>query len=131
MARRPRTAPESIKPTVRVPAGSNKNFTSDTYQNFAASLGLGASNLSSGSTYALNPVTRNHTQLEFMYRGSWLVKVIVDAVAEDMTRERVNVESDMPPDRIDKLEEYMEERLIWQRLNDVIKWSRLSARQPP
>jgi hypothetical protein len=63
--------------------------------------------------------------LENMYRNSWLVKVIVDAVAEDMTRERVNVESDMPPDRIDKLEEYMEERLLWQRLNDVIKWSRL------
>jgi phage-related protein (TIGR01555 family) len=125
MARRPREAPASTKPTVRVPAGSNKNFTSDTYQNFSASLGYGASNLSSGSSYGINPITRNHVMLEFMYRGSWLVKVIVDAVAEDMTRERVNVESDMPPDRIDKLEEFMESLLLWQRLTDTIKWSRL------
>jgi phage-related protein (TIGR01555 family) len=125
MARRPTTAPSSNKPTVRVPAGSNKSFTSDSLQNFAASLGYGASNLSSGSTYAINPVTRNHTQLEFAYRGSWLVKTIVDAVAEDMIREKVNIESDMPPDRMDKLESYMDEMLIWQRLTDTIKWSRL------
>jgi phage-related protein (TIGR01555 family) len=125
MAKRPATAPPSAKQRVRVQAGSNKSFVGDTYQNFSASLGYGASNLASGSAYAPNPITRNHTMLENMYRNSWLPKVIVDAVAEDMTRERVNVESDMPPDRIDKLEEYMEELLLWQRLNDVIKWSRL------
>ena len=106
-------------------AGSDKAFVSDSLQNFAASLGVGASNLSSGATYGLNPITRNHTLLEFGYRGSWLIRTIVDAVAEDMTRERVNVESDMPPDKIDKLESYMEEMLIWGRITDTIKWSRL------
>lgn len=137
MARRPRqvpaspglppaSAPPSIKPTVRVAAGSSKSFaTNDSYQNVAASLGIQTSNLSSGAAYSLNPISRNHTLLEFAYRGSWLVKVIVDAVAEDMTRERVNVESDMPPDQIDKLESYMESMSVWQRLTDTIKWSRL------
>lgn len=101
------------------------SFTRDSFNNFAASLGYGASNLSSGSTYGFNPITRNHTLLEWMYRGSWLVKQVVDSVADDMTREQITIESDMPPDDMDKLTTYMEQKVIWQRLNETIKWSRL------
>ena len=115
------------KPRLRISAGSSAKrwATNDSFQNFAASLGYGTSNMSSGGTYGFNPITRNHTMLEWSYRGSWLVKVVVDAVAEDMTRERIAVESDMPPDELDRLDEYMEEMLIWQRLTETIKWSRL------
>ena len=115
----------ATKPRLRIRAGSNKSFTSDSFQNFSASLGLGASNLSSGSTYGFNPVSRDHTRLEFMYRGSWLVKVIVDAVAEDMTREGIDIQSDMPPDQIDQLVAYMDEMQVWHRVCETIKWARL------
>jgi len=124
MARRPTSAGGGTKPRIRVPAGG-KAWTRDSYQNFAASVGVGAANLSSGGTYGFNPITRNHTQLEYMYRGSWLVKVIVDAPAEDMTRERINIESDMAPDIMDRLDDYMEDLLLWQRLTETLKWSRL------
>lgn len=102
-----------------------KSFVGDSFNNFAASLGYGASNLISGSTYGFNPVTRNHTLLEWAYRGSWLVKQVVDSVADDMTREGVHLESDMPPDDMDALGQYVENLLIWQRMNSAIKWSRL------
>lgn len=125
MARRPASASGGTKPRVRVPAGGAKAWTKDSYQNFAASVGVGAANLTSGGSYGFNPITRNHTQLEFMYRGSWLVKVIVDAPAEDMTRERITIESDMPPDIMDQLDDYMEDLLLWQRLTETLKWSRL------
>lgn len=102
-----------------------KGFTSDSFQNFAASLGYGAQNLSSGGTYGFNPISRNRVLLEWMYRGSWLVKNIVDAVADDMTREGVSLETDMDPDDMSRFERYLDSKTTWQQLNEAIKWSRL------
>jgi uncharacterized protein len=103
----------------------NQSYTSDSFTNFAASLGYGASNVSSGAGYNLNPITRNHTLLEWAYRGSWLVKQVVDAPADDMTREGISIDSDMSPDDIDKMMETWDQLLIWTRINQTIKWGRL------
>lgn len=115
------------KQRYRVSAGSDNPrwSTTDSFQNFAASTGIGASTVASGATYGFNPVTRNHTLCEFSYRGSWIVRTIVDAVAEDMTREQIDIESDMAPDQIDKLVSFMNRNQVWDRLQECIKWSRL------
>ena len=122
---------ETIKPRYRVPAGqspvnSEKAFsTSDSFSNMAAQLGYGAQNLSSDNKYGFSPVTRNRYQLEMMYRSSWIVKQVVDAVSDDMTRAGVSIESDMTPDDMEVFTNYFHEQMIWQRLNSTIKWSRL------
>jgi hypothetical protein len=117
------------KPRVRVKAkGEIRNehqFTTDNFTNFSAQLGYGTQNLSSGSTYGFNPISRNKNLLEWMYRGSWLVKKVVDCPADDMTREGMQIESDMPPDQIDALTNYWTDLQIWQKLNETIKWARL------
>lgn len=117
---------ETTKPRVRVQAGSsNRQLTADSFTNFAGNLGYGTVNLSSGSTYGFNPVSRNHVLVEWMYRGSWLVRKVVDCPAEDMTRQGIHIESDMPPDRIDALTKYWNELMVWQRLCSTVKWARL------
>ena len=58
-----------------------------------------------------------------MARGSY--GTVVDAVAEDMTREQIDIESDMPPDQIDKLVAHMNAQSVWDRLQETIKWARL------
>src|SRR5271163_1863311 len=72
----------------------------DSYQNFIQSVGLGTDNSMSGSTYGFNPITRIRTLLEWIYRGSWLGGVAIDVVADDMTREGVEIISDNDPDEI-------------------------------
>jgi phage-related protein (TIGR01555 family) len=119
---------QAEKPRIRVKAWSAVNgngITADSFQNFAASLGLGTNNLTSQSTYGFNPISRNHTQLEWMYRGSWLVMRIVDLVAEDMTRAGVEYNSILPPDELDELEKYINDLALWQQICLGIKWSRL------
>src|SRR6202034_545059 len=111
--------------TQRRPLRRDNNFTKDSFENFAASLGYGAQNLSSGGTYGFNPISRNHTLLEWMYRGSWLVKNIIDAVADDMTREGITLETDMSPDDMSQFERYLDKKFVWQRINQTIKWARL------
>jgi uncharacterized protein len=115
------------KPRVRVQAGSSSRpaFTADSFQNFAANLGYPTLNVSSNSSYGFNPITRDRNLLEWMYRGSWLVRKVIDCVADDMTREGISIESDMKPDEIDELTQYWTNLQLWQRLNEAIKWSRL------
>lgn len=117
------------KPRVRVAAGDNTGasakFTVDSFQNFAANVGIGANNIASASTYGFNPITRNKNQLEWMYRGSWMVRQIVDSVAEDMTRAGIKFESDLDPDDEHDFTKYLRELLVFDRLQEAIKWGRL------
>lgn len=113
----------TVKPRVRVPAG--RSFTGDSFSNFLANVGIGQNNIASGARYGFYPITRQRLQLDWMYRGSWIVRQIIDAVADDMTRAGVSFTSDMPPDEVDQFHNYLKDLLVWQRLNDAIKWSRL------
>jgi len=93
--------------------------------NVAANLGYNTMNVAAAGTYGFNPLSRNRSLLEWSYRGSWLIRKIVDAPADDMTREGITIEGDMPPDQIDEFMQYWASLQIWQRLNDTLKWSRL------
>jgi phage-related protein (TIGR01555 family) len=117
------------RPRIRVQAGSSSSWegarTSDSVENFAARIGLGAGNLLSQTTYNYQPITRLRQKLEWMYRGSWLVGAAVDVVADDMTRAGIQMNSDTPPDDIEKINTKINELSMWQHLNETIKWSRL------
>lgn len=99
--------------------------TSDSFQNLMARTGIGASNLASGGKYGFNPVTRNRVEMEFVYRGSWIAGMAVDCVAEDMTREGVEILSEIDPDVIENIEREASLLNIWEGLAETIKWSRL------
>jgi hypothetical protein len=110
------------KPRVRVPAWR----TGDSFQNFAARIGLGTQNLQDAATYGFNPITRNRQQLEWMYGGSWIVGKAIDAVAEDMTRAGVEIVSPgAKPEEIERLQTALNDRAVWEAIEENIKWSRL------
>jgi uncharacterized protein len=99
--------------------------THDSFQNFAAGMGVGTDNITSSSTYGFNPVTRNRILLEWIYRGSWLAGVAVDVVADDMTRAGVDFVGEIVPEDEEKINQTATRLNIWGSLASVIKWSRL------
>ena len=110
------------KPRVRVPAWR----VADSYQNLEARLGAGSGNLMDGAQYSLtNLITRMPRNLEYMYRGSWVVGAVVDAIADDMTRAGVDFGSSIAPDVIETMASDIEDLEIWQSVGDVIRWARL------
>jgi phage-related protein (TIGR01555 family) len=114
----------------RAPRNSRGRFTSDrltgdSFQNFVASVGVGTNNIASGGSYGFNPISRNKNLLEWAYRGSWIVRKAVDVPAEDMTRQGVSINDDMPPDRIDGMQAFCARRQVWTRLTQAMKWARL------
>lgn len=104
---------------------STKTPTTDSFANLGARVGFATGNPSDTSTYGFNPISRNHTLLEWMYRGSWLCGVGVDCVADDMTREGVEFTQAIDAKAAEKLQAAIRRKQIWQSLNQVSKWARL------
>ena len=101
------------------------SLTADSFQNFAAGLGLGTDNLMSASTYGFNPITRIRILMEWIYRGSWLGAAVVNRPANDMTRQGAEVKGELDPDAIKRLEAEISRLKIWNRHNEAIRWGRL------
>lgn len=99
--------------------------TSDSFQNFAAKVGIGTDNQSTGATYGFNPISRNRGLLDWMYRGSWICGKVVDCPADDMTRAGVEIMGDLDPADIDRLHQAFNALAIWPSINATIKNGRL------
>lgn len=99
--------------------------TADSFQNFLTRTGIGAGSLMDGSSYGFNPITRNRQLLERIYRGSWIAGAVIDSVAEDMTREGVEINGEDDPKKLKELGEAASALQIWPKLSETIKWGRL------
>jgi phage-related protein (TIGR01555 family) len=120
-----RAAQQAATADRRARVERTKQKTQDSFQNFALGLGIGTNNTSSGNSYGFNPISRVRTELEWMYRGSWLAGVAVDLIANDMTREGVELTGQLDPDEIADIEERATTLRVWEKINQTIKWARL------
>jgi phage-related protein (TIGR01555 family) len=107
-----------------------KFATADGYDNFLSRLGLNNNNALSAGTYEFNLITRNRILIEAGYRGSWIVGMMVDAVAEDMTRAGIDIQTAEAKGTAGKgglrdLRREMTRLQIWSSLCSVIKWGRM------
>lgn len=100
-------------------------FTKDSFQNFAARVGLGSGNQHDQSGYGFNYLSRQRLKLEAMYRTSWVVGQVVDVVADDMTRKGVKLNGLTTPKDSEMIDQEMDRLQVWDKLNKTIKWSRL------
>lgn len=100
--------------------------TADSFTNFAFKMGIGADNPLTSAGYGFNPITRVRTMLEWIHRGSWLGGVVIDVVAEDMTRAGITLEADdLDPDARERIDEAAVSLTVWKQLCSAIKWARL------
>lgn len=99
--------------------------TQDSFVNFVAKLGQTANNQHAASSYSVNPITRNRTILEFMYRGSWIIRAAVDILAEDMTKAGVEFTNGLTPKQVDQLSNRMVDLKIWDSICNSLRWARL------
>lgn len=114
------------KQASQLPASVGKRWMAhDSFANFEARVGYGTDNQSSAAGYQFDFISRNRVQMEAMYRSSWIVGQAVDVVAEDMTREGVEIRGELDPKTLETLTRAEKRLGLWQSLCDTIKWSRL------
>jgi phage-related protein (TIGR01555 family) len=122
-----RAARAAARKTAPPPVTGPKSFVAqDSFQNFALRLGMGTGNATmDGSSYGYNPISRNRALMDYLYRGSWLAGIAVDAVADDMTREGIEWTSGVDAEAAKRMEREFNRWSIWQNLSSTLKWSRL------
>lgn len=99
--------------------------TNDSFQNFAARVGLGAGSQMDAGRFGFNPITRDRVQLEAAYRDNWVAGQVIDTIADDMTRAGIELHTDLPPDQTEKMIKAFDRLQLWPKLRDTIAWSRL------
>lgn len=101
------------------------NKTTDSYNNIPARVGMQTQTQHAASQYLPNFTSRNRMEIEWAYRSSWIIGSAVDSIADDMTRKGIRITSEMEPKARGVIESQFDALEIWDKLNDVIKWSRL------
>lgn len=99
--------------------------TRDSFNNFMAGVGINANNQASFGTYGFNPITNDRALLEWMYRGSWICQRTVDCVADDSTREGINLTNTLDPEDVEVIQSELQKWAVWPALNRAKKWARL------
>lgn len=100
--------------------------TTDSFQNFASNIGLGTDNQATFGSYGFNPISRVRLLLEWAYRGSWICRMAIRTVADDMTRQGITLGSDMDPELRDILDTAFKKKFtIFDKLSEAIGWGRL------
>lgn len=97
----------------------------DGFDNFLSRIGLNNDNALSGGTYDFNLITTNRLLLEAAYRGSWVIGVGVDSIADDMTRAGIQLTSNDAADKIGDMKAMMSRLQIFQSVGNGIRWGRL------
>ena len=69
--------------------------------------------------------TRNWVQLNALWRSHWLTQRIVGKAANDMTREWVELESEIDPKDIQAIQTFEKQIRFKKKLNTALKWGRL------
>lgn len=102
-----------------------RQATADGYENCISKLGLHEDNALAGGTYDFDLVTRNRVLLEMAYRGSWICGQVIDCVAEDMTREGIDVTTSEAEERLPDFKASFTREQIFPSINFGVKMGRL------
>jgi len=99
--------------------------TTDAFMNAMARLGYGQPNMLEFTEYPLTRLTRDYNLMNSLYRSHWVIRRLIDAVPEDMTKNWFQVQSQMPPDDARQLERLERVVNLRMKLIEGLRWGRL------
>lgn len=109
--------------SARQGAASQKRFADGVF-NPLLRIGQGTKNTFNASGYKPSLLTFDRGNLEAAYQSSWMCSLAVDIIAEDMTREGVDIKCENP-ETVDRINTLMDDTRVWDGICDGLKWSRL------
>jgi phage-related protein (TIGR01555 family) len=110
---------------LKVPKAPQTAGARDVYTNQASNTGFYTSSQVNAGAYAPYRISLDYLQLLYAYRGSWIVRAIVDTVPEDMLKEWPKIVSERTPEQIAKFESVVAETQTLQKFIENLKWGRL------
>jgi len=122
----PRPGEPKVKPMVNDDMNYlRSSIALDSYRNAPARLGTGTANLTESGDYPLVRLTEDYPLILSLYRSSWVVRKVVDSVAEDAFKTFPKIDSEVTPEAIKALEKTIRTTKTLQALRTTAKWGRL------
>lgn len=106
---------------VRRPSG----IATDSYSNPPARLGLGSPNLAETGGYPIVRITEFYPLILSLYRSSWIVRRVIDTVANDMFKTFPVLNSDLDAMQVRMFNKVIGATRTVPRLKSACKWGRL------
>lgn len=97
----------------------------DGYSNPAANLGAGANNLAQAGGYVMERFTWDYWTLNILFRDNWIAKAIIEKPANEMLKNGFEIQSELDPDKINKIQSAWVRTRSRQKFLDCVKWARL------
>lgn len=95
------------------------------YSNIPARLGTGTNNLAGAADYPLVRWTNDYMLLLSLYRGSWIIRKVIDVIAEDMLKDWPRIKSELDPVEIKKFDQAVTKTATHAKMLEALKWGRL------
>lgn len=109
----------------KVAEGFKGLMTQDAFQNQMARIGYGQPNLLEGTQYPIKRMTFNYNLFNSLYRGSWIVRKVIDVPASDMIKNWIKLSSQISPDAIDQFDRVIRATQTRNKILQGLKWGRL------
>lgn len=106
---------------VRRPSG----IATDSYSNAPARLGDGTPNLTQSGNYPLIRLTEDYPLILSLYRSSWVIRKVIDQIAEDIYKSFPILDIELPPEQITLFEKVVKDTQTLTKLRTGRKWGRL------
>lgn len=97
----------------------------DAFANPATKSGWGQENLINATEYPLTRLTQNWQLLTSLYRSSWIVQRVCNAIPEDALTELKIEAPDLTEDEISRLNEEIRTTHLREQLLEAMRWGRL------
>ena len=101
------------------------HYMQDAFTNSLARIGFNQPNILEGSQYPITRLTRNYNLMNSLYRDSWIIRRVIDTLAQDMFKNWIQLTSSITPDEVKKVEKVLKVTRTRQRLLQGTKWGRL------
>jgi hypothetical protein len=110
---------------LRLPAGNQAAGVGDVYANPAANVGWGSTSLANGGRHIPFRISLDYQKLVFMYRGSWVIRSIVDTKPQDQLKAFPSIVSQVTPEQIADFDKVVASTATLQKYIEARKWGRL------
>ena len=97
----------------------------DGYSNVPANLGAGANNLVQTANYVMERFTWDYYTLNILFRDNWIAKAIIEKPANEMLKNGFSIQSQIEPDKIDKIMNVWQKTKTQNKFLKCLKWARL------
>jgi phage-related protein (TIGR01555 family) len=110
---------------LKLQTGANTNAVKDMYMNQASNTGFATTSQVNGGTYVPYRISLDYLTLLYMYRGSWVVRALIDTIPEDMLKAFPTIVSKVTPEQITDFNRVIQKTVTLQKMIEGLKWGRL------